>query len=298
MIKLDFIKLVFRKVFEKFFLSNLYNSVRVALNTDIYLVKWSQTSETANNFGDALNPWLIQKMTGKEIVNANKSFNFRKKPVYSLIGSVLDRSRFDNMIVWGSGFKSINSKVKVKPKKILAVRGPLTRENFMKQGIDCPEVYGDPALLLPKVYYPKVSKKYSVGIIPHYVDKNTHLLKKLTKDSKVTFKIIDIEDKIENIIENILSCELIISSSLHGLIVADAYGIQSLYVRFSDKISGGNFKFKDYMLSVGRTDYEPYVVTENSTLSELMSIFTKYEVKIDLNLLLDVFPFELNSICK
>lgn len=286
------IKLIFLKIFQKFFFENLRNSIRGAINSNIIFVKWSQSSETKNNFGDALNPWLIRKLTGMEIINASKSFNFRNKPVYSIVGSVLDRSRFDNMIVWGSGFKSKDSKVKIKPAKVLAVRGPLTRDNLIEQGIECPSVYGDPALLLPQIYNPDIPKKYKIGIIPHYVDKKTQLLKSLTNTSDVSFKIIDIEDDIESFIDNVLSCELIVSSSLHGLIVADAYGIQSLYIRFSDKVSGGNFKFKDYMLSVGRTDYEPYIVKENSTLQDLMIHFSEYNLDIDLAKLLDRFPFK------
>lgn len=286
------IKLMFLKVFRKFFYKNLRNSIRAALSPNIIFVKWSQSSETKKNFGDALNPWLIRKLTGMEIVNASKSFNLRKKPVYSMIGSVLDRSRFDNMIVWGSGFKSKNSKVKVKPAKVLAVRGPLTRDSLIEQGIECPSVYGDPALLLPRVYNPEIPKKYKIGIIPHYVDKNNHLLNSLTSTSDVSFRVIDIEDEIESFIDNVLSCELIASSSLHGLIVADAYGIQSLYVRFSDKVAGGNFKFKDYMTSVGRTDYEPYIVSEDSTLQDMINSFSEYNIDINLDQLLEVFPIK------
>ena len=70
-----------------------------------------------------------------------------------------------------------------KPKKILSVRGPLTRNRLLKLGINCPENYGDIGLILPYFYYPEVKKKYKLGIIPHYIDKNS-----------VKFKIVKLYD--------------------------------------------------------------------------------------------------------
>ena len=58
-----------------------------------------------------------------------------------------------------------------KTKKIHAVRGPLTKAKLDSEGIACPEVFGDLALLMPEIYDPSFKKKYKVGILPHYVDK-------------------------------------------------------------------------------------------------------------------------------
>lgn len=63
-----------------------------------------------------------------------------------------------NTEVWGAGIISENSLLKEKPSKVYAVRGPLTRQRLIKEGIDCPEIYGDPALLIPYYYRPKVTK--------------------------------------------------------------------------------------------------------------------------------------------
>ena len=90
-----------------------------------------------------------------------------------IIGSILDRGT-KSSIIWGAGLISEDSEPIEIPKKIYAVRGPKTREKLLKSGIDCPEIYGDPALLLPKIYNPKIEKKYELGVIPHYIDKNNN----------------------------------------------------------------------------------------------------------------------------
>jgi pyruvyltransferase len=286
-------KKIYDKVFsEKIKLSNLKLSQKIATEDNAFIVKWSESNETINNFGDALNPWLLEKLAGEKPNNINRIINYKNKTVYSAIGSILDFNSTKELVVWGSGFKYENNKVKRAPKMICAVRGPLSRENFIKQGIKCPEVYGDPALLLPYFYNPAIEKKYKIGIIPHYVDKNTPSFKNLLEKLDENSLVIDIENGIYEVIDQILSCELIASSSLHGLIVADAYGIPSKFLKFSDNIAGGNFKFRDYMYSVGRVDTDPIKVNEEIQVSDIIDNFSNYKIDIDLNKLMEVCPFK------
>lgn len=109
-----------------------------------------------------------------------------------------------------------------------------------------PEVYGDPALLLPLVYNPEVEQESIVGYIPHYVDKK--LLPPLQEDEI----LIDVQQDWKKTVRDIKRCSMIISSSLHGIVAAEAYGIPAVWVSYSDKIIGGDLKFQDYFLGTDR----------------------------------------------
>lgn len=238
------------------------------------------------NFGDLLTPYLIEKIASKKpFLCSRHSF----KEYYVVTGSILGQTN-RNAIVWGSGILSTKDKITF-PKKIFAVRGPLTRQRLLDLGYNCPEVYGDPALLLPRFYKPKVKKRYTLGIIPHYVD--YELIKQQIKSDKVL--VINLLDPIEKVIEDINKCKRTISSSLHGLIVSHAYKIPSVWVEFSDKLAGDGTKFNDYFLSVGIKPYKPFnlrklPVSEKELIKIAQSRTDKIE--IDLDKLMGVCPFK------
>jgi pyruvyltransferase len=191
--------------------------------------------------------------------------------------------------VWGSGLMSQSNKL-THPKKIHAVRGPLTRKFLIEQGIECPDVYGDPALLLPRIFSPKVEKKYKVGIVPHFVDQKNNWVRLQSVREDVL--VINVYEPVEKVIADILSCKSILSSSLHGLIVADAYEIPSLWIKLSDKVKGDGFKFRDYLLSIGVEPYKPYSpVIPYRSIDAPLNFVKKYDLELDLDRLLKSCPF-------
>lgn len=192
------------------------------------------------NFGDQITPYLIEKITGEKPIHTT---NFNRK-IYFVCGSILKRKfNMKNICVWGSGFKKWNESIRQQP-DIRAVRGILTRKKIVDAGYKCPEVYGDPAILLPRYYSPDIEIKYKIGLIPHFVDKKEKWLNNY-KDAN----IIDIQSDVETVIDEILKCNKIISSSLHGYIVAVAYGKQAFWVK-SNNIKDVEFKFLDYISSL------------------------------------------------
>ena len=93
--------------------------------------------------------------------------------------------------------------------------------------------------------------------MPHYVNQNHP---ELIKD-KNRF-IIDVKQDPLKTIDEICSCDMIVSSSLHGIIIAEAYGIDAVWIKLSDKIIGGRFKFNDYFLGSGRCEQSPSSIKE------------------------------------
>lgn len=274
---------------EKIHINNIIDSFKVLTSENNIIVYWSYRID---NFGDTLNPILIKKLFKKNAYHPDKIINFSNKTVYSAIGSILQFVNYKKLEIWGSGFIDENSFLKCKPAKIHAVRGPLTRMKLIKQGFDCPEVYGDPGLLVPKLYNPKVKKIFKLGIIAHYVDKDNKMIKVLKNKYKEDILFIDIQGNWKEVIDNINKCEIIASSSLHGIITADAYNIPSLWIKLSDKVIGGNFKFQDYMLSVGRKQMEPFLLNREYKLIDIINSVEDYKINIDLEKLINSCPFK------
>lgn len=194
-----------------------------------------------NNWGDKLAPVIVKALSGREIVHSAAPGKI------VTVGSVLEHAT-DGDIIWGTG-SMFEKPARVSNMQYHAVRGPLTRKIVLNAGYSCPEVYGDPAILMPYIY--KVSKQIDckIGIIPHYVDKKlVEHLRGVHKD----VRILDIQGDITEVMNEVARCKVVLSSSLHGVIIAEALGRKACYVQMSNGVVGGDFKFKDYYASTGR----------------------------------------------
>ncbi|NJB81744.1 polysaccharide pyruvyl transferase family protein [Wenyingzhuangia aestuarii] len=245
----------------------------------IRLFWWNEIKiqgKSFENYGDLVGRYLVEKIAKKEVVWVKpKNFSILNWfcPIYVTVGSILTHIT-NNCIVWGSGI--IAKQYAIPNAKFLAVRGPQTRAHLLDQGYKVPEVYGDPALLLPNYYSPKVEKKYKYGIIPHYNDMT--IVKNWYKNDENVCIIDLMTNNVEAKTDEIYSCEKIISSSLHGIIIAHAYGIPAVWQQFSDKVFGDAIKYQDYMESVAINFYKPTIRTAPFTLEELEELFEKNPV--------------------
>jgi len=204
--------------------------------------------------------------------------------------------------VWGAGFieePDLGRQKLLRRLDVRACRG-LHTLNLLKKinGAKVSEntVTADPGLLAGRLTDTSdIVKKYALGVIPHYVDKNNPLLSKIdVKDST----ILDIQQSPETFIKTIAQCENVISSSLHGLIAADSLGIPSVRMILSDNIHGGDFKFNDYYSAFGMDSHDVINLARRKfTNRDLPGIKNNYKIKPETvmnlqNALLASFPFK------
>jgi pyruvyltransferase len=239
----------------------------------------------APNFGDLLAPWLASRMSGREVGYAP-----RGTPGYVVIGSILGHVS-DGCVVWGAGSfgTEVPAQVNVKA-EYLAVRGPLTRNKLDNLKVACPRIYGDPALLVPDYYNPDIERTHEVGVVLRWSEHGRN--KKM--DIAGVKKIYLGSDDIEGTLNEMLSCKRIVSSSLHGLILADAYGIPNAWLD-SPTPKGREFKYWDYLISVDkpRQPQAYKLVQPGLTAQRLIDdlYFDDRPIRIDLDQLRDACPF-------
>lgn len=250
-----------------------------------------------SNLGDDLNFYILESLTRKPLFNLS-SILCKSRENILMIGSIIEALANKDSVIWGSGaMYGGEMPLKEKPKKVLAVRGPLTRGYLLSQGVDCPEVYGDPALLLPRIYNPQPAKKYKLGVIPHNVDIESEYLSELRNDVDVRIIRLKGYEDWHKVIDEICECEFIISSSLHGLIISDAYGIPNLWIKLSNKVLGGDFKYFDYFMSVGREVSEAFLVESSLSKEDFLAHRKHYApIKWDSEKLLESSPFDWRKI--
>ena len=192
------------------------------------------------NVGDRLTPWIVEKITGAHPTFAEGERDGR---IMVAAGSILNWARSGN-VVWGAGLASFTDEVDPDC-EIAAVRGPLSRARALAAGCRCAAVYGDPGLLLP-MWLPAADQGDAIGIIPHYVDQERASI------YRGKCKVINVLAPVEQFVAEITSCNFVFSSSLHGLIIADAYGVPNAWIKLSDSVGGDGMKYLDHLMAMGR----------------------------------------------
>jgi pyruvyltransferase len=212
-------------------------------------IKWTPMPDNAKftNYGDILTPFILKRF------NINAIHEIHNPQLYG-IGSLLHMCPDDFQgNIWSSGYLYPTKFLQLKENPI-CVRGKLSLQQFKNDTSNT--FIGDGGLLLEKIYKPNSKKIYKLGIFPNYCD-----LSNMEDDPISNFKVmkqypedvllIDPRDYIETVINNINSCENIITSSLHGLITCDTYDIPHALFRSRETDLAihhlqGSFKFHDY----------------------------------------------------
>lgn len=221
------------------------------VNLHYYHAEWQDGIES--NLGDYLSEVVVRWMCDKEGLRFDKPV-VGTRHLYAL-GSILQMG-YQNATAWGTGFAFELRRARAflhKQRKldIRCVRGPRTRDTLRGMGFDCPKAYGDPALLMPLIYEPGEHRHTDYLIIPHFSEEgkaragygDDHILSMNTKDYK-------------SVIDRICAADKVVSSSLHGIILAEAYGIPAVF--YQDRGDRFNYKYFDYYEGTGRKDTVPY----------------------------------------
>ena len=203
---------------------------------------WWAKKPKPGNFGDVLTPYILDYFGIK--------YQYSKDEYDALcIGSIARMAR-PGITVLGSGILSMQEELNPHADWRF-VRGPITRNNLLQSGGYCPPIYGDPALLLP-LFCDERRKRFDVGIVPHYADYE------LVKTAYPEHHVINLlnQDPL-SVAHAITECRSIVSSSLHGIICAHAYGIPAAWIKFrsgaDSGIKGNDVKFYDHYSALGLT---------------------------------------------
>ena len=223
------------------------------------------------NFGDVLNEDLMR------FFNCPYGATYARYAELTCIGSLLQeyllrRGKNETskpMHIFGSGFikaPQTDNERFCRPMIFHALRGKLSLARCEKiTGQKLKNLpLGDPGLLI-KYMFPniKANPVYDVGIICHYLDKEAPALKNIRiKNLKVHY--INVAQNPSAFIEDVSKCGFILSSAMHGLICADSLGIPNKHIILSDKVTGGEYKFRDYYSVFKKASYQPVYLTKNT----------------------------------
>lgn len=168
-------------------------------------------------------------------------------------GSLLDWANSDvvgeNPVVWGSGFIQAGPHYSGGKLDVRAVRGRLSLDRLdTPLGQHTP--LGDPGLLT-SIAFPRSFRRVpeKIGLVPHFTDSDHPLVARARQISAV--EVIDVQSPVHAVIDQIADCSLIVSSSLHGLVVAESYGVPNVWCRLGEGVIGGDYKFRDYYSAFG-----------------------------------------------
>jgi len=249
------------------------------------------------NMGDLLNEDMLESLFQIEIqrVSYGKSnlsaigsslsgrfysANFKRR----IKQKIIKIFNIDPLYIWGTGFMNYNTQeeniIQNRNIKILSLRGNLSKnrvERILNKKLNIPT--GDGGLLVDRWIGKNPPKKYRIGIIPHFKEKDSPVVSEM-RNYYSDSVIIDLGRKPIEVVKEIASCETILSSSLHGLIVADSFHIPNKHILlypYGERMLGDGFKFADYYSSYGLKDIPLDMTT--AKFPTIQSIIEDYRIE-------------------
>lgn len=197
-----------------------------------------------NNFGDLVGP-IVVDLLRERLGLSPKSRSGDAIRLFS-VGSVLHFAN-DGDVVWGSGVngKIASERYRWRSLDVRAVRGPLTRQWVSdRSGQQAPAVYGDPALLLFELGFPRPVRQQSREVL--YVPNLNDLGRPVS-----TGHVVSPRSPLHMVLAEIAASEIVVTSSLHALIFAEMLGVPVALLKPSAE---SGFKYEDYARGTGRDE--------------------------------------------
>ncbi|MGG7308125.1 polysaccharide pyruvyl transferase family protein [Curtobacterium sp. AB451] len=245
------------------------------------VVRWNPEVDgggRVDNFGDLLGPLVVRRLAPRARADdGGRSL--------LAIGSIMQFGQPGD-VVWGSGLNAKLRTRRLDPRRLFdvrAVRGPFTAIALEAEGNGVPPVYGDPAILLPELFPDTVAfaaldrKRFDVVVVPNVNDTDL--------DAAGHHVIAPTGDPWQ-VIEQILSAEFVVGTSLHAIVIAEAYGVPARAVRST---SESVVKYFDYYEGTGRAG-----VTIAQTVEEAVALGGADPLHVSKGTALrDAFPTDL-----
>ncbi|GAA2239629.1 polysaccharide pyruvyl transferase family protein [Herbiconiux moechotypicola] len=207
------------------------------------LGRWVPLRKRVDNFGDLLGPLIVAELVAREHLEEPSD----ERRLVS-VGSIMRMARTGDT-VWGTGVngKSITETLPATALDVRAVRGPLTRSYLQERGIDAPPVFGDPGLLVGHLW-DRATLRSDALEADHLVVPNLHDFRQV----KSRRDVVNPTNEVWSVLKRIASAEFVVGSSLHGVIVAESFGVPARLVRSTTEPL---FKYQDYYAGTGREDF-------------------------------------------
>jgi len=215
---------------------------------------WAGSTSEMNylNLGDALSPVMVALCTSMDVMRVPSA---SANPRLAAVGTIGHGMRGGEVWFWGTGCSPYLNPAAKKPIvkepfhppaetkfHVYATRGPVSGR--LLNGDKPVGAFGDPVWLLPRFYKPKIEKKWKLGVILHLSELSDRAFEAHPRDALKRYDIpAELADQVKLIntvteispkamqerIDEILSCERIVSTSLHGMVYAESYGIPCLH---------------------------------------------------------------------
>ncbi len=240
------------------------------------------------NAGDLLNIHIMKNVFGIDIAQAGYlsaelsgigsslgEFQLSENKIRRLKQIISSKKR---VYVWGTGFMN-SEKNQEEPfynhkMEFVALRGELSKNRVERlTGKDLSAIaLCDGGILTSLMFDKPIEKRFELGIIPHYKEQDNPAFQRLLQLSRNS-TLIDLRQEPMSVYRDIGACEYVLSSSLHGLIISDSFGIPNMHIKVSEKLLGDGFKFQDYYSCYGLQDDYFDIATGTPSIHDIVDSY-------------------------